>query len=68
MSNERNSHRTAVALFALAAIIAVVAAFVTTFEWVDTRTADNDTPPGTTSLAKPHPPLDRSPGRPVLSK
>ena len=68
MSNERNSHRTAVALFALAVIIAIVAAFVTTFERVHTRTANNDAPPDTTGLAKPHPPLDRSPGRPVLSK
>jgi hypothetical protein len=68
MSNERNSHRTAVALFALAVIIAIVAAFVATFEWVDTRTANNETAPGTTGLAKPHQPLDRSPGRPVLGK
>jgi hypothetical protein len=56
MSNER----TAVVLFA------VFAAFVTTLERADTGTANNDTPPGTTGLAKPHPPLDRSPGQPVL--
>jgi hypothetical protein len=68
MSNKWNNHRTAVALFALAVIIAIVAAFVTTFERVDTRTANNDAPPGTTGLAKPHPPLDRPPGRPVLGK
>jgi hypothetical protein len=65
MSNERNSHRTAVILFAAAMIIAILAAFVTTFERVDTRTANNETP-GTTGLAKPHPPLDRAPGQPVL--
>jgi hypothetical protein len=65
MSNERNSHRTAVILFAVAMIIAILAAFVTTLE-VDTRTANNETPPGTTGLAKPHPPLDRAPGQPVL--
>ena len=59
MSNERNSHRTAVVLFAVAVIIAILAAFVTT-------TANNETPPGTTGLAKPHPPLDRAPGQPVL--
>jgi hypothetical protein len=27
-----------------------------------------ETPPGTMGLAKPHPPLDRSPGQPVLGK
>jgi hypothetical protein len=63
----RNSHRTAIILFAVAVIIAIVAAF-TTLEWADTRTANNETPPGTTGLAKPHPPLDRSPGQPVLGK
>ena len=63
----RNNHRTAIILFAVAVIIAIVAAF-TTLEWADTRTANNETPPGTTGLAKPHPPLDRSPGQPVLGK
>ena len=66
MSNERNSHRTAVVLFAVAVIIAIIAAFVTTLERVDTRTANNETPPGTTGLAKPRPPLDRAPGQPLL--
>ena len=68
MSNERNSHRTAVILFAVAMIIATLAAFVTTLERVstDTRTANNESPPGTTGLAKPRPPLDRAPGQPVL--
>ena len=65
MSNERNSHRTAVILFAVT-MIAILAAFVTTLERVDTRTANNETPPGTTGLAKPHPPLDRAPGQPLL--
>jgi hypothetical protein len=63
----RNNHRAAIILFAVAVIIAIVAAF-TTLEWADTRTANNETPPGTTGLAKPHPPLDRSPGQPVLGK
>jgi hypothetical protein len=67
MSNERNSHRTAVVLFAIAVMIALVAAFVTTLERVDTRTANNESPPSTTGLAKPHPPLDRSPGKPLLA-
>jgi hypothetical protein len=66
MSNERNGHRTAVLLFAVAVAIAMLAAFVTTLEWVDTRTANNQTPPGTTGLAKPRPPLDRAPGQPIL--
>jgi hypothetical protein len=66
MNNERNSHRTATILFAVAVIIAILAAFVTTIERVDKRRANNETPPGTTGLAKPRPPLDRAPGRPVL--
>jgi hypothetical protein len=63
MSNERNRHRTAVVLFAVAVIIAALAASVTTIEQVDRRAAYNETPPGTTGLAKPRPPLDREPGR-----
>ena len=55
MSNERNSHRTALLLFAVAVIVAILAAFVTTLERVNPRTANNETPPGTTGLAKPHP-------------
>jgi hypothetical protein len=66
MSNERNSHRIAVILFAVAMMIAILAAFVATLERVDTRTANNETPPGATGLAKPRPPLDRAPGQPVL--
>jgi len=66
MSNERDSHRTAVVLFAVAVIIAILAAFVTTLERIDTRTASNETPPGATGPAKPRPPLDRAPGQPVL--
>ena len=66
MSNEPNGHRTAVVLFAVAVVIAILAALVTTLERIDTRTASNETPPGTTGLAKPHPPLDRAPGHAVL--
>jgi hypothetical protein len=65
MSNERNSHRTAVLLFAGAVIIAVVAAFITTLERIDTRTARNEAS-GTTGLTKPRPPQDRAPGQPAL--
>lgn len=66
MSNERNSHGTAFVLFAIV-IIAIIAAWVTTLEQVDTRTANTETPPGATGLAKPRPPLDRAPGQPVKS-
>ena len=66
MSNERNSHRTAVRLFADAVIIAIVAAFFTTLDRIETRTASNEAPPGATGLAKPRPPLDRAQGQPVL--
>jgi hypothetical protein len=66
MSNERNSHR--IVLFAVAVTIAIVVAFVTTLKQADTGTANNETPPGTTGLAKPHPPLDRSPDQPVLGR
>ena len=65
MSNERNSHRIAIVFFAIAVIVAILA-FVTTRERVNTRTANNETPPGTTGLAKPRAPLDRAPGHPVL--
>jgi hypothetical protein len=54
MGDERNRHRTAVVLFAVAVIIAALAASVTTIEQVDRGTASNETPPGTTGLAKPH--------------
>jgi hypothetical protein len=66
MPNQRNSHRTAVILFAVAVTIAILAAAVTTFERIETRTASNESPPGTTGLAKPRPPLDRALGQPVV--
>jgi hypothetical protein len=66
MSNERDSHRTAIGLFAVAVIIAILAAFVTALERLDTRMANDETPPGTTGLAKPRPPLDRVPGQAVI--
>ena len=65
MDNERNSPRTALVLFAVAMALAVLLATVTTLERVDTRTASNETPPGSTGLARPHPPLDRAPGQPL---
>ena len=63
-----SNYHTAFALFAAAVTVAIVAAFVTTLERVDTRlVADNQTAPGTTGLAKSHPPLDRSRRQPVFS-
>jgi hypothetical protein len=62
MDKDRRSHRTAVALFAIAVIIAVVAAFITTFEATDYRHVSNEPQPGTIGLARPHAPLDRAPG------
>jgi hypothetical protein len=65
MSNDRNIHRTAVTIFAVALALALTAAFVTTVEHVDIRHANNEAQPGTIGLAKPHAPLDRAPGEPV---
>jgi len=59
MRNER-AHGTALALFALAVIVAVVAAFMTTLARVDNRAANNETVPGATGLAKARPHLDRA--------
>jgi hypothetical protein len=61
MSNEWRDYRTGVLLFAVAVTIAIFAAFL--LERVDTRTANNRAPSGTTGLAKPPPPLDRAPAQ-----
>jgi hypothetical protein len=68
MSNERNGHRTPLLLFAVAVIIAMLMAFVTTLERADHRMATSETAPGTTGLAKVRPPLDRAPGQSVLGQ
>ena len=65
MNNDRKSHRTALAIFAVVLAIAVIAAFITTIEGVDTKQASNSGQAGTTGLARPHPPLDKAPGEPV---
>jgi hypothetical protein len=59
------NHRTSVALFAVAVMIAFIVAAITTLNRVDTRQANNTSPPGTIGLSHPHPPLDRAPGGPV---
>ena len=45
MINERNGHRSALVLFAVAVTIAMLVAFVTTLELVDKRTADSEAAP-----------------------
>jgi hypothetical protein len=61
-----NEHRTALVLFAIALGVVVAVASVTTLERVNTSKVSNDAPPGTTGLARPHPHLDRAPGKPIL--
>lgn len=60
-----DSHRTALILFAVALGIVFLAASIATLKHVDTRVVSNNAPPGTTGLARPHPPLDRAPGQPI---
>ncbi len=59
------NHRTSLALFAVAFVVAIIVAAITTLNRVDTRQASNVSPPGTTGLARPHPPLDKAPGVPL---
>ena len=61
MSNDRNTHRTAVTIFAVALTLALIAAFVTTLEHVDIRLANDEAQPGTIGLAKPHAPSIKRP-------
>jgi len=65
MSNDWNTHRTAVTIFAVGLTLALIAAFIATLEHVDIRLANDEAQPGTIGLAKPHAPLDRAPGEPV---
>jgi hypothetical protein len=51
------SHRTVLTILATALAIAVIAALLTTLNGVDTRSANVQTPPGTTGVARPHEPL-----------
>jgi hypothetical protein len=62
---DRHARAAVMAIFAVILVVAIMAAFVTTLEGIDTRDAGNVTQPGTIGLAKPHPPLDRAPGEPV---
>ena len=47
-----NTHRTVLAIFATALVIAVIAAFLTTLDKVDTRSASIEAPPGAIGLAR----------------
>jgi hypothetical protein len=58
-------NRTAVSIFAMVLAIVFVVAFATTIHGVNTQVASNEIPPGVSGLSQPHPPLDRSPERPV---
>ena len=62
---DRHARAAVMAIFAVILAVAIMAAFVTTLEGIDTRHAGNVTQPGTIGLAKPHPPLDTAPGKPV---
>lgn len=65
MSSEQ-ALRTALVLFALSVIAVVVTgALITRPERVDKWTAQNESAPGATGVAKARPPLDRTPGQPV---
>jgi hypothetical protein len=59
------SRQPAITVFAIAFVVVLIAAIVTTLERVDTRQVRNDVPPGTVGLALPHPPLDKAPGQAV---
>jgi hypothetical protein len=59
---DRRARSALVAIFAVILAVAIIAAFITTVEDIDTRHAGNVTQPGTIGLAKPHPPLDKAPG------
>jgi hypothetical protein len=60
-----SNHRTAVTIFAVVLAVVIIVAFVTTLHGVDTRVANNETPPGVAGLSQPHAPLDRAPSRAV---
>jgi hypothetical protein len=59
---DRHARAAVMGILAVILAVAIIAAFITTLEGVDTG---NVTQPGTIGLAKPHPPLDRAPGKPV---
>jgi type II secretory pathway component PulK len=47
MNNDQRGHRTAMAIFAVLLAVAMIAAFITTIEGVDTKHANNAAQSGT---------------------
>jgi hypothetical protein len=66
VNNRKKGHSTPVVMFGTILLLTILAGAVMTFEQADPLTTSDGTPPGTTGLAKPHPPLDRAPGQPVI--
>ena len=64
MGNDQNNHRNAVTIFALAIVVVVIVAFVTTFRDINTTRVSNEAQPGTIGPARSHPPIERAPGVP----
>jgi hypothetical protein len=62
---DRHTRVAILAIFAAILAVAIIAAFITTLDGVDTRHASDIPQPGTIGLARPHAPLDRAPGEPV---
>ena len=62
---DRYARAAVMVIFAIVLSVAMLAAFVTTIEGIDTRHTSNVAAPGTIGLAKPHPRLDKAPGEPV---
>ena len=62
---DRHARAAVMVIFAILLSVAMLAAFITTIEGIDTRHVSNGAQPATIGLAKPHPPLDKAPGEPV---
>ncbi|MFZ0651151.1 hypothetical protein [Bradyrhizobium sp.] len=62
---DRHARAAVMVIFAIILGFAMIVAFITTIEGVDTRHVSNGAQPGTIGLAKPHPPLDKALGEPV---
>jgi hypothetical protein len=65
MRDDSENAKTLTLLVGLAAVL--ILAFAITMRGVDTPVAVTESPPGTTGLARPHPPLDRAPAQPVMN-
>ena len=64
--NSEQALRTSLVLFAVSVVALVVTgAFITRLERVDNWTAQNESAPGATGVAKARSPLDGTPGQPV---